>query len=330
MADITIAKQGQFNGAGDELAGFLKVFAGEVLTAFDRTAKVMDNHIIRTIENGKSASFPIMGRTQAHYLKPGKSLDDLREAIVHNEKIINIDGLLTADQLITDLYEAMYHVDVRQEYAKQLGEALAISADGAVIAEIAKTVKKQTENITGLGKGIHLQKTVGAGQVGITETYGKAIVQALLELKAKFSKNYVPLEERYAYMTPTAVASLIASVTAINRDFGAVATIVEGNIDRLCGFKIVEVPHLTIGGADKTNMIGTAPEGHEFPTDYKQDIAFVACHRTAVGTLKLKDLALEQARRPEYQADQIIAKYAMGHGGLRPEASAVCTIKAQG
>lgn len=328
MADVTIAKQGQLKGAGDELAGMLKVFAGEVLTAFSRNSKVVENHIVRTIENGKSASFPVMGRTKAKYLRPGQSLDDLREAILHNEVVINIDGLLTSDALITDIYEAMNHYDVRQEYAKQLGESLALSADGALLAEMAKLVKANKENLTGLGSPVKIEKTVGAGNVGVTEAYGKAVVESLLELKAKFSDNYVPMEDRFVYMTPTAVAALISSNVAINRDFGAVATIVEGQIDRLCGFKIIEVPHLTMGGANKTGMVGAAPEGHDFPADLKANIAYLACHRTAVGTLKLKDLALEQARRAEYQADQIIAKYAMGHGGLRPEAVACCLIKA--
>lgn len=51
-------------------------------------------------------------------------------------------------------------------------------------------------------------------------------------------------------------------------------------------------------------------------------------HRSAVGTVKLKDLALERARRANFQADQIIAKYAMGHGGLRPEAAGAAVFKA--
>lgn len=326
MADAIIAKQGQIKGAGDELAMFLKVFGGEVLTAFTRQSKVVENHMIKTIENGKSAQFPVMGRATAKYLKAGKSLDDQRESIQHNEKIITIDGLLTSDVLITDIYEAMNHYDVRQEYAKQLGEALAISADSAVVAEIAKLVQGQTENIAGLGAGIVLNKTT-TGTVGINEETGKVVIDALLELKAKWTGNYVPMEERFVYLKPEMASAIIASKTAIDRDYGAVATIVDGNLDKLCGFKIIEVPHLTAGGADKTNMIGTAPEGHEFPTAYKTDVAFVASHRSGVGTLKLKDLAIEHARRPEYQADQIIAKYAMGHGGLRPEATAVCLIK---
>lgn len=319
MADITIAKQGQIQNAGDELALFLKVFAGEVITAFERSSKCMENHIVRTIEHGKSAQFPVFGRATAHYLKVGKSLDELRKNIPHNERIIEIDGLLTADALISDLYEAMSHYDVRQEYAKQMGEALALSADGAIIAEIAKLVEENKENIAGLGKGIKLTKTVKKKE--ISEEYGKTIVQMLLELKAKLSDQYVPQEDRFVYMTPSGTASLINSYVAINRDFGAVATITDGVINKVAGFNIIEVPHLTIGGANADGTIGG--QGHEFPQALKNDVVFVGGHRSCVGTVKLKDLALEQARRPEYQADQIIAKYAMGHGGLRPEAAAV-------
>ena len=327
MAEINaLSKQGQILNTGDELAGFLKVFAGETIAAFSRASKAMDKHIVKTISSGKSASFPVFGRTKAHYLKPGESLDDKREAMEHNEKIIAIDGLLTADVLISDLYDEMAHFDSRQEYARQMAEALAISADGAIIAEIAKLAKETKENATGLGAGTIIAKTVSVGKKGITAEYGLAIIDALLELKAKFSTNYVPLEDRIAYMKPEAVAAVIASKDAINRDYGAVASIVDGQLDKLCGFQVVEVPHLTAGGANKEGMIGTNPSGHDFPSDLKDNVAFVACHRTAVGTLKLKDLSFETARRAEYQADQLIVKYAMGHGGLRPEAAAVCTI----
>lgn len=327
MAEIQgITKQGQVKNTGNELEMLLKVFSGEVLTAFTRTSKVVNNHLVKTISSGKSASFPVMGRTKAKYLKVGNSLDDQREAMEHNERVINIDGLLTADVLISDLFEAMNHFDVRSEYATQLGEALALSADGAMLAELAKLTQESNENFTGAGKPIKIAKTVA--KVDINEEYGGAIIQSLLEMKAKLSNNYVSTSDRFVYMKPEAVASIIANKTAIDRDYGAVATIVDGELTKLCGFTIIEVPHLTMGGADKTGMVGTSPQGHDFPTALKADVAYLACHRTALGTVKLKDLALEQARRPEYQADQIIAKYAMGHGGLRPEASGICTIKA--
>ena len=326
MAGVTnYQQQGAKQNTGDQLALFLKVFSGEVLTAFTQASKVMNNHMIKTIDSGKSTSFPVMGRGKAHYLPAGSNLDDLREAIPHNEVVINIDGLLTSDVLITDIYEAMNHYDVRGEYAKQLGKALAIAADGATVAEIAKLVKANTENITGLGKGIVVEKTITGG-AGINYETGKAVIDGLLEMKAKWTTQYVPEEERFAYITPEVESAIITSKDAINRDYGAVASIVDGNIDKLCGFKIIAVPHLKAGGADKTGMLGTSPEGHEFPTDYAGALA-VCAHRTAVATVKLKDLQLEHARRPELQADMIIAKNAVGHGGLRPEASGIILAK---
>lgn len=72
----------------------------------------------------------------------------------------------------------MNHYDVRGEYAKQLGEALAIAADGATVAEIAKLVKANTENITGLGKGIVVEKTITGG-AGILSKTGKAVIEWL-------------------------------------------------------------------------------------------------------------------------------------------------------
>lgn len=326
MAGVTnYQQQGAKQNTGDQLALFLKVFSGEVLTAFTRASKVMNNHMIKTIDSGKSTSFPVIGRGKAHYLPAGSNLDDLREAIPHNEVVINIDGLLTSDVLITDIFEAMNHYDVRGEYAKQLGEALAIAADGATVAEIAKLVKANTENITGLGKGVVVEKTITGG-AGINYETGKAVIDGLLEMKAKWTTQYVPEEERFAYITPEVESAIITSKDAINRDYGAVASIVDGNIDKLCGFKIIAVPHLKAGGADKTGMLGTAPEGHVFPTEYTKALA-VCAHRTAVATVKLKDLQLEHARRPELQADMIIAKNAVGHGGLRPEASGIILAK---
>ena len=145
------------------------------------------------------------------------------------------------------------------------------------------------------------------------------------------SNNLVPNEGRVCYMLPVAVNALVASKDAINKDFGAVATITDATVTRIAGIDIVEVPHLTAGGVTSTSN-GT-PEGliqgtgHIFPAAYKSKCAFLVAHRSTVGTLTLKSFQLEHGRRIEYQADQIVGKYAMGHGGLRPEAAFMGVIE---
>ena len=144
MANVKIANPMAKNGVAatdaDKLALALKVFAGETLTAFQQSS-VTNGHILeRSIASGKSAQFPVFGRTKAHYLKAGENLDDKRENIQQSERVIQLDGLLTADTLIFDLDEFIAHYDFRSPYAKELGKELIVVKDalgiGAKLAEM--------------------------------------------------------------------------------------------------------------------------------------------------------------------------------------------------
>ena len=53
MANATPSRLGALNGGSDKDALFLKVFSGEVLTAFEQQTVMMDKHHVRTIANGK-------------------------------------------------------------------------------------------------------------------------------------------------------------------------------------------------------------------------------------------------------------------------------------
>lgn len=332
MANVTIANPMSVNGQAttdaDKLALALKVFSGETLTAFQRTSVTTGRVMERTIASGKSAQFPVFGRTKAHYLKAGQNLDDLRENIKQNERVIKLDGLLTADTLIFDLDEFIAHYDFRSPYAAELGNALAISHDASVLAELAKEALNTTENVEGNGKGGVITTKLDAGVVGINKQTGLAIYQTLLKAKAEMSKNYVPATERYAYLDPEYHSALASAVEFLNRDYGASGTILEGNVIRLAGFDILECPHIVRGGDDNANVI--QGEGHVFPVEYATKHPIIICHKTAAGVLRLKNLSMESGRRIEYQADQMIAKMAVGMGGLRPEAAFLGVIENAG
>lgn len=330
LAATGVSNPGQKLSADDRDALFMKVFSGEVLTAFARNTVMMSRHQVRTIDHGKSASFAVMGRTRAKYLAPGNSLDDRRKQFEHSEKVIAIDGLLTADCLITDIDDAMNHYDVRVEYSRQLGEALAQSADCAIINELANMAAKDAvpENIPDNGDGA--EKVQGTGKAFEFETslaisqsadYGNKIIEGLLAARAAFTKNYVPMGDRYCLLTPEGYSALIKALMPDSANYQALFDPNSGKLQTICGFEVIEVPHLLNDGVDGKHKLNTKVTAAEL-----QGIVF---HRSAVGTVKLKDLAMERARRAEYQADQIIAKYAMGHGGLRPEAVGVFVKTAQ-
>lgn len=321
--------QGKGSTSTDMLGNFLKLFGGEVITAFERRSVTMDKHMVRTIQNGKSASFPVMGRTAGYYLKPGENLDDKRGDIKHAEKVIAIDGLLVSDVLIYDIEDAMNHYDVRSEYTAQLGEALAISADGAVLAEMASLCnlpENANENIAGLGTAVVLQVGDKAALQADAEALGKAILKGLTTARARLTKNYVPASDRKFYTTPENYSAILSALMPNAANYAALIDPESGNIRNVMGFEVIEVPHLTVGGAGE-NLAGLNQK-HGFPATATpaakvalDSVVGLFNHRSAVGTVKLRDMALERARRPEFQADQIIGRYAMGHDGLRPEAA---------
>lgn len=286
----------------------------------------------------KSASFAVMGRTRAKYLAPGDSLDDQRKKMEHNERVIAIDGLLTADCLITDIDDAMNHYDVRVEYSRQLGEALAMGADCAIINELANEAAKDAkfkdgnipDKVEAADKGEAADKVLGTGKafefvtgLPITQeaTYGNKILEGLLAARAQMTKNYVPQGDRYCLLTPEGYSAVMKALMPDVANYHALFDPNTGKLQTICGFEVIEVPHLLNEGIDGKHALNAKIKAAGL-----QGIVF---HRSAVGTVKLKDLAMERARRAEYQADQIIAKYAMGHGGLRPEAVGIFVKAAQ-
>ena len=68
MSNAVPVKFGNANsGSTRDDALFLKVFAGEVITSFDRASKTAGADMVRSISSGKSATFPEMGRMAADY-----------------------------------------------------------------------------------------------------------------------------------------------------------------------------------------------------------------------------------------------------------------------
>lgn len=57
MADATVSRLGQIEGAGSATALFLKLYGGEVLAAFETAQVAVNRHLVRTIPHGKSAQF---------------------------------------------------------------------------------------------------------------------------------------------------------------------------------------------------------------------------------------------------------------------------------
>ena len=125
MANAAPASIGRVNASGSEDALFLKVFAGEVITSFNRASVTEGSEMVRSIASGKSATFPVMGRIDAEYHTPGAEING--QDVNHNEKVITINDLLISHAFLSNLEEAKNHWDVRSAYSTEIGRALAVS-----------------------------------------------------------------------------------------------------------------------------------------------------------------------------------------------------------
>jgi len=143
--DAALQRLGQIKGTGDDRALFLKLGAAEVLDAFERTTVFKGKTRERNIKGGKSVAFPITGKMSARYHSPGVPiLGEGNNPSDINERLIELDGLMIADQVIYDLDELMNYYDVRQDVTHQLGQALAREWDKRAARVLYAAAKNTT------------------------------------------------------------------------------------------------------------------------------------------------------------------------------------------
>src|ERR1044072_940722 len=98
MANSFPSLLGQQNLTGAVDALFMKIFSGEVQAAYQAATVMEGKQQIRTISNGKSASFAAVGKTTAEYHSRGTEL--LGRPIEHSEVVIAVQAPLVAHVFI--------------------------------------------------------------------------------------------------------------------------------------------------------------------------------------------------------------------------------------
>ena len=314
MTNATPSRLGVVNAASSPNytqanALFLKVFAGEVLTAFEENNVMKDLHTSRTISSGKSAQFPVTGKANAAYHTVGTPLLGT-QAIKHNEVVINIDDMLIADTFIANIDEAKNHYDVRAEYSRLLGMALAKKFDQQTM-QVGLLAARASATISGGNGGTTI--TTGAGSGAIT---GAQLAAAIFDAAKAMDEKDVPESERCAIVKPEEYYKLVQETNVINRDWGGAGVYADGTVLRVAGVQIVKSNHLPT-----TNISAATGENNTYNGDFSNVKALVM-QKQAIGTVKLMDLAVERTSGDfeiMYQGTLMAAKYAMGHGILRPE-----------
>ena len=318
MANATPVSVGRVNAAGTEDALFLKVFAGEVLTSFDRASVTAGAETVRSIASGKSATFPVMGRVAASYHTAGAEITG--SDVNHNEKVITINDLLLSSVFLSNIEEAKNHWDVRSAYSTEIGRALAFQKDKHILQTIGQAAQASA-NVTGGDAGTVVTNT---GIASATDaTAANAMIDALFDAAKSLDDKYVPKEGRKCFLRTEEYYKMANATNAVNIDYSGQGSIAEGKVMKVAGIELIPTPHFV--SSNITTALpdaGSATAGASKPqaVNLANYVALV-CHPSAAGTVKLMDLAVESEYDIRRQGTLMVAKYAMGHGVLRPEAA---------
>jgi hypothetical protein len=314
MANATPSRLGQINQAGDNLALFLKVFAGEVLTTFNREAYFRDKQNARTIPSGKSAQFPVQGITTSYIHNPGDEI--LGNKVSANERVIYIEGLNVAPIFIPNIDEAMNHYDVRSIYGNDISQALSKLYDGNLSRVIANAARITTPNV----KGVFPGDTLASTQVNAAyATDGPTLFNGIYDAGVQLDVRDVPMDGRFATVRPTQYALLIKSEKPfdyrLNDGQTGLGGYAEGKIRMISGIPVGKTNNYV-----SSNDVGNALLPTSRQHDYSTSQALVH-HRSAAGTVALQDVTMEAEYDMRRQGWLMLGKYLCGHDYLRPEAA---------
>lgn len=310
---------GQVGSTNREL--FLDVFGGEIITAFDLATIALDKHTVKTLKGARSWRFPKTWKASAEYHQIGKEM--LGTDIDTSEITLTVDDILVAHTALADIDQMLSHFDVRSEYSKQLGLALARVFDKNVFRQIALAARTAAD---GPFPGGNTITDAALAADAVTGKYdGKDWIDAIRSMNLKLYNKDVP-EEQTRYM---AVNADIFDAIKFAKDSNGQFLVLYRELDNAgvnSGGLAGRAEKMVIDGVEiyRTRNLPSANESADtsvyskYRADYSKTEALFWTPM-AVATVKIQDIAFETERDVRRLEDFMVAKMLVGHGTLRPE-----------
>ena len=231
--------------------------------------------------------------------------------IKHDEKVITIDDLLISNTFISNIDEAKNHYEVRSEYSRQMGDALAQTYDRNLLSMAVKAARDPS----GLGLGVADQGSAASVNLGSATPTTAAIVSAIYDAAAALDEKNVPETDRFVIVNPAVYYALVQEDKLINRDFGENGSYSKGAVFNVAGMTIVKSNNLAVDHTAATAY----PDFNSKYAVNAADTSALIIQRQALGPVQLMDLATEMEYDIRRQGTLAVSKMAVGHGVLRPE-----------
>lgn len=278
---------------------FAKKFSTDVLKYFMDTNIAKALVTARSIESGKSESFPIVGNAVAVDIA-----NDGAELAVSNlsatEREIAIGDLTVAHAWITDLDKAMVHYDSQSAQAESIGRALAKKVDQDVIASVI-VAGAIVDAATSLAAGLKVfTDDVFTAEVSTSLATGAAVYNACVLAETERTTKDTVGEPVFMFR-PAQYFMLLnnpanTGLTWVNDEFAQ-----SGKVPMILGKKVVYSPHFpALAGA-------TIAAG---------EVGGVLFSKESVGCLELMSVNTRIDYIPQRLSNLVVGKMAVGYGTL--------------
>lgn len=332
--DQVVTNPGQVNNAGDSRDLYLKIFSGEVLTAWHQENMALNMTRVRTISSGKSAQFPILGTTTSKYHTPGQLIQ--ADQLPSVERTVTIDDVALSAIFVADVDEAMSHYETRSQYASEAAITLSDTIDRNIfrmVAQAAFITNSTQAGAAGLAvpsSGQKYTNNITFAAPG-DELVGANIANAIFKARTEFRKNSIR-GNIMCVLPPEQYEALVNVqdtnvVTWMNKDVGGTGSMAEGSIPRVAGIDIYESVNLPqadeslglVGDPEPLadNAVGSGNQA-KYRGDYSKVVGLIFTE-DAVATTKLMDLSTKVVPEPLRIGETILATQAVGHDILRFE-----------
>ena len=257
-------RSGMVNAAGNSRSLFLKLYAGEVMTAF-QTKNIMMNYTrTRNIKKGKSAQFIMTGKHRtAGYHTPGNEIIPATTA-KQTERIVTIDDLLIVHQFIPNIDEAMSQYDIRSVYTQEAAYGLAYAADKNVLRMATKAALSTDktavaalvqENVAWDDEDFTANVTYATLANSVKSMY---FMEGVIEAKRILESAGAPLDDLvcvcstdifYHMFKSQTNSETTANLHLFNQDVGGSGSVKDVDLPTIAGIPVVRTPHIGVGGS---------------------------------------------------------------------------------
>lgn len=314
---------------------WLPVFGGEVVAAYDEL-NLFDKMITRrTITSGQTAKFPATWKMGSEIHEAGAELLGLQTEL--REYSISLDDRPVVSHFeVEDIDQMFAHFEVRAEFARQCGLALANRTDKRLAMALTLQSRVAQGNATSFpGGGIDGNGTaVVDGNLALpnatsaTATNAQAVLTALDKIDVYWKQIDVVNTDRWCVVGPAVfnairkLGTVISGVTANPYPLMGTSIADPGNANpniwqgmgfdqplKYNGFNIVWSNHLP------ASNVTTEPANYAGDFSTSAGIVFT---KDALAKVELMGIQTETFRDVRRQSDFFVAKMLMGAGGLRP------------